>query len=177
MRHYLVSLIIAMSFSMGAMAESKTALVIHGGAGVIKPGSMSSQTEAEIRRDLNLALDAGNAVLSSGGSALDAVIAAIRVLEESPHFNAGKGAVFNADGEHELDASIMEGHTLRSGAVAGVMTVRSPIMLAHRVMDSSPHVLLAGRGADRFADQFKDIERVENSWFDTPRRRQQLEEA
>jgi beta-aspartyl-peptidase (threonine type) len=154
-----------------------TALVIHGGAGVIERAALSPQEEREVRAALNRALDAGNAVLARGGAAIDAVEAAIVVLEDSPHFNAGKGAVFNARGGHELDASMMEGHTRRAGAVAGVTTVRNPVKLARAVMEHSPHVMLAGSGAETFADSRPEIERVENSWFDTPRRRQQLEEA
>jgi len=157
--------------------KPKTALVIHGGAGVIERGSMTPEEEKLVRADLDQALDAGNAILARHGTALDAVVAAIRVLEESPRFNAGKGAVFNADGKHELDASIMEGHTHRAGAVAGVMTVRSPITLARAVMERSRHVMLAGQGAEKFADSLPDIERVPNSWFDTDRRRKQLEDA
>jgi beta-aspartyl-peptidase (threonine type) len=158
-------------------AKPKTALVIHGGAGVIERGSMSRQEEAVVRAALDKALDAGTAVLSLGGAALDAVVATIRVLEEDPHFNAGKGAVFNADGHHELDASLMEGHTQRAGAVAGVSTVRSPITLARAVMERSQHVMLAGAGAEKFADTLPDIERVPNTWFDTDNRRKQLEDA
>ena len=154
-----------------------TALVIHGGAGVMDRAQMTPAKEKAIRADLNRALDAGNAVLAKGGTALDAVQAAILVMEESPHFNAGKGAVFDADGHHQLDASIMEGHTRRAGAVAGVATVRNPIRLARAVMEHSPHVMLAGAGAEAFADTQKDIERVPNTWFDTDDRRRQLEEA
>ena len=154
-----------------------TALVIHGGAGVIERGSLSAEDEQAVRADLDRALDAGNAVLQDGGSALDAVTAAVRVLEESPWFNAGKGAVFNAEGGHELDAAIMEGHTRRAGSVAGVSTVRSPVLLARAVMERSPHVMMAGAGAEKFADQHPDIERVAPDWFDTPRRREQLERA
>ena len=110
-------------------------------------------------------------------AALDAVEASVRVLEESPYFNAGKGAVFNAEGRHELDASVMEGHTRRAGAVAAVSTVRSPVRLARRVMEQSPHVMLIGDGAERFADDHTDLERVPNDWFDTPQRREQLQRA
>ena len=154
-----------------------TALVIHGGAGVIERGSLSAEDEQAVRADLDRALDAGNAVLQRGGTALDAVTEAVRVLEESPWFNAGKGAVFNAEGGHELDAAIMEGHTRRAGSVAGVSTVRSPVLLARAVMERSPHVMMAGAGAEKFADQHPDIERVAPDWFDTPRRREQLERA
>jgi beta-aspartyl-peptidase (threonine type) len=153
----------------------KTALVIHGGAGV--PGAMSAEEEAGYRADLDRALDAGNAILQQGGSAMDAVVAAIVVMEESPRFNAGKGSVYNAKGGHELDASIMEGHTRRAGAVAGVTTVRNPIKLARTVMEHSEHVLLAAGGAEEFANERPEIERVENRWFDTPRRLKQLQDA
>jgi len=176
----LLALCLACAATMPARAEetkARTALVIHGGAGVIERGSMTAEEEKLVRADLDQALDAGHAILAKGGSALDAVQAAIRVLEESPRFNAGKGAVFNAQGKHELDASIMEGHTQRAGAVAGVMTVRSPITLARAVMERSDHVMLAGAGAEQFADTLPDIERVPNSWFDTERRRKQLEDA
>lgn len=153
------------------------ALVIHGGAGVIDRDKLSVDDEAAIRVDLDRALDAGHAVLADGGKAIDAVEAVILVLEESPRFNAGKGAVFDADGHHQLDASVMEGHTRRAGAVAGVKTVRNPIKLARAVMERSPHVMLAGDGAEAFADTLKEIERVPNAWFDTDHRRRQLNDA
>jgi beta-aspartyl-peptidase (threonine type) len=171
-------LFLALLTSIPAMADSsphKTALVIHGGAGV--SGAMSAEDEAAYRHELDRALDAGNAILSKGGSALDAVVAAIVVMEESPLFNAGKGAVYNARGGHELDASIMEGHTRRAGAVAAVGTVRNPIKLARAVMEHSEHVMLAAAGAEEFADSRPEIERVPNAWFDTDKRLQQLREA
>ncbi|GAB3104297.1 isoaspartyl peptidase/L-asparaginase family protein [Lysobacter terrae] len=177
MRHLSVLLLAFAAMSAHAADKPRTALVIHGGAGVIERSALSKQDEREIRASLDRALDAGNAVLAKGGSALDAVEAAIVVMEESPQFNAGKGAVFNAEGKHELDASIMEGHTRRAGAIAGVTTVRNPIKLARAVMEHSPHVMLAGLGAEKFADSRPEIERVQNSWFDTDRRRKQLEEA
>ncbi len=160
-----------------APAPGRTALVIHGGAGFVPKDALSEEDTRDIHATLDRALDAGNEVLTSGGAALDAVQAAIRVLEESPRFNAGKGAVFNAVGGHELDASLMEGHTRRAGAVAGVTTVRSPILLARAVMEHSPHVMMAGAGAEAFADTRPDIERVDNSWFDTDHRRRALEQA
>jgi beta-aspartyl-peptidase (threonine type) len=150
-------------------------LVIHGGAGVIERDLLSADEEAAIRADLGTALDAGSAVLAAGGSALDAVQAAVVALEESPRFNAGKGSVYNADGRHELDASLMEGHTRRAGAVAGVETIRNPVKLARAVMEHSPHVMMIGAGAERFADTQAQIERVGNDWFDTETRRAQLE--
>ncbi len=160
-----------------AAEQTKTALVIHGGAGVITRDKLSEKDEQALRKDLDRALDAGNAILKRGGSALDAIQAAIVILEDSPWFNAGKGAVFNAQGKHELDAAIMDGSTLAAGSVAGVTTIRHPILLARAVMEQSPHVMLAGAGAEAFADTRKDIERVTNDWFDTPLRRKQLEEA
>ncbi|MBW8310409.1 MAG: isoaspartyl peptidase/L-asparaginase [Rhizobium sp.] len=160
-----------------AASEPPTALVIHGGAGVIERASLSPEDEKTVRAELDRALDAGHAVLRDGGSALDAVSAAVGVMEESPWFNAGKGAVFNAEGGHELDAAIMEGHTRRAGAVAGVRTVRNPIKLARAVMEHSPHVMLAAGGAEKFADSRPEIERVAPDWFDTPHRRKQLEQA
>jgi beta-aspartyl-peptidase (threonine type) len=164
--------------SMPSLAQDPvTALVIHGGAGVIDRTSLSADDERAVRADLDRALDAGHAVLASGGSALDAATAAVVVLEESPWFNAGKGAVFNAEGGHELDAAVMQGHDRRAGAVAGVRTVRNPILLARAVMEHSPHVLLAAGGAEAFADTRPEIERVAPDWFDTPRRREQLEQA
>ena len=171
-------LVLALAATAPAWAEeSPVALVIHGGAGVIERSALSAEEEKAVRDDLDRALDAGHAVLADGGAALDAVTAAVRVLEESPWFNAGKGAVFNAVGGHELDAAIMEGHTRRAGAVAGVSTVRSPILLSRAVMERSPHVMLAGAGAEKFADDHPDIERVAPDWFDTDRRREQLEKA
>jgi len=173
------SLLLALGLvSMPALADdARTALVIHAGAGVIERRALSAEDERAVRRDLDRALDAGHAVLRDGGSALDAVTASIVVLEESPWFNAGKGAVFNAAGGHELDASIMEGHTRRAGAVAGLTTVRNPIRLARAVMEHSPHVMMAGAGAEAFADTRPEIARVRPDWFDTDRRRQQLEDA
>ena len=151
------------------------ALVIHGGAGVIEREQLSAEEEAAIRADLDAALDVGHAVLAAGGSALDAVEAAVAALEELPRFNAGKGSVYNAVGRHELDASIMEGHTRRAGAVAGVETIRNPVKLARAVMENSPHVLMISAGAEQFADTQAGIERVDNAWFDTDTRRAQLE--
>ena len=151
------------------------ALVIHGGAGVIERDQLSATDEQSIRADLERALQAGHAILANGGSALDAVEAAVVALEESPRFNAGKGSVYNAEGRHELDASIMEGHTRRAGAVAGVETIRNPVKLARVVMEQSPHVMMISAGAEQFADTQPQIERVANDWFDTDTRRMQLE--
>lgn len=161
-----------------AVAEPpRTALVIHGGAGVITRKDLPAAKQAEYEAALNQALDAGDAVLKRGGSAREAVIAAVRVMEDSPLFNAGKGAVFNAEGGHELDAAIMEGHTRRAGAVAGARTVKNPVLLAEAIMAHSPHVMLAGAGAEAFADTRPELERVEPTYFDTPHRLEQLRKA
>jgi len=151
-------------------------LVIHGGAGVIERDQLSAADEQSIRTDLEQALEAGRTILAAGGSALDAVEAAVVALEESPRFNAGKGSVYNAEGRHELDASIMEGKTRRAGAVAGVETIRNPVRLARVVMEQSPHVMMISTGAEKFADTQLQIERVANDWFDTDTRRAQLEQ-
>ena len=171
-------LLLASVLAMPAQSQSsKTALVIHGGAGVASRESVSAEDAVAIRKELDRALDAGQKILSSGGSAMDAVTAVIVVLEDSLWFNAGKGAVFNAEGGHELDASIMEGHTRRAGAVAGVTTIKNPIKLARAVMEHSQHVMLATAGAEKFADTRPEIERVDPKYFDTERRWKQLQDA
>ena len=153
--------------------EPKWSLAIHGGAGVLERYSLTPEKDAAYRVALQAALDAGKAVLAAGGSSLDAVIAVITRLENDPKFNAGKGAVYTWDGTHELDASIMDGRTRAAGAVAGVTTVRHPILLARKVMEDSEHVMLAGKGAEQFAKE-KGLELVPNSWFDTPERLEAL---
>jgi beta-aspartyl-peptidase (threonine type) len=160
----------------GQPAPRPHGLVIHGGAGVIERASMSPEREAEYRARLTEALNAGYAVLDRGGAALEAVTAAINVMEDSPLFNAGKGAVFNADGICELDASIMDGRTLAAGAIAGVHHIKNPINLARDVMLKSPHVMMAGEGAEKFA-QSLGYELVPNEYFQTDWRREQLKQA
>jgi beta-aspartyl-peptidase (threonine type) len=156
--------------------EPMIAIAIHGGAGVISRASMTPENERAYRADLGRALDAGYEVLEKGGSSLDAIVAAVKILEDSPYFNAGKGAVFSHAGINELDAAIMDGATQKAGAVAGVKHVRIPIELARMVMERTPHVLLAGEGAEEFAlDQ--GVELVPGSYFHTERRWKQLEEA
>jgi beta-aspartyl-peptidase (threonine type) len=149
-------------------------LAIHGGAGVITRGSMTPEQEAMFQAGLQEALEAGAEVLRNGGSALDAVQAAVIPMENNPIFNAGKGAVFTAAGTHELDASIMDGRDRNAGAVAGVTIVKNPILAARAVMDQSEHVMFAGPGADAFAEAH-DLEIVPNTYFDTDRRREALE--
>jgi len=138
--------------------------VIHGGAGVIKRGTLSPAREKEYRDKLEEALLAGYKALQAGKSGLDAVEIAIRMLEDSPLFNAGKGAVFTNDGKNELDASIMNGKTLAAGAVAGLHHVKNPITLARAVMEKSPHVMMIGDGAEKFAAEQK-IELVDEKYF------------
>jgi beta-aspartyl-peptidase (threonine type) len=155
-------------------ARAKTwSLAIHGGAGVVERGDLTPDKEAAYRASLNAALAAGSKVLSGGGSSLDAVEAAIRVLEDDPLFNAGRGAVFTADGRNELDASIMDGSTRKAGAVAGVTRTRTPISLARAVMEKSPHVMLAREGADQFSVE-QGLPQVDPSYFRTEQRWQQL---
>lgn len=156
-------------------ATGRWALALHGGAGVLDRDAPRAELD-EHRASLEAALAVGRDLLAAGGSALDAVEAVVRVLEDDPRFNAGKGAVFNEEGRHELDASIMEGHTLRCGAVAGVRTVKNPVSLARLVMERTRHVLLMGDGAEQFAT-LVGVERVPNEWFDTERRRKVLEEV
>ncbi len=162
--------------TMASADEPLFGLAIHGGAGTITRASLSAEKEAAIRADLGEALDRGYQVLEAGGSSLDAVQAAIVVLEDSPNFNAGHGAVYTAEATHELDASLMDGRTLQAGAAAAVRRVRNPILLARKVMDESVHVMLSGAGADEFA-QRAGLELVDNEYFNTDFRRRQLEAA
>ena len=147
----------------------KWAVVLHGGAGVIERSSMTPEAEAEYRAGIKTALDAAAAVLDKGGSSMDAVEAAIKILEDDPNFNAGRGAVFAADGTNQLDAAMMDGKTLMAGAVADVQRTRHPISLARVVMEKSPHVFLIGSGADAFAAH-EHLEQVPPSFFFTERR-------
>ncbi|WP_260483112.1 isoaspartyl peptidase/L-asparaginase family protein [Sphingomicrobium flavum] len=152
-----------------AQDDPDWSIVIHGGAGTILPENMTPEKEAEIRAVLDSALAAGSKVLAEGGSSLDAITAAITILEDDPNFNAGRGAVFTWEETNSLDASIMRGDTLEAGAVAGASTTRHPILLARKVMEDSPHVLLSGEGADQFASE-KGLEQVDPSYFYTQER-------
>lgn len=156
-----------------AQTPPRWGIVIHGGAGTIQRASLTPQREAEYRAGLEAALRAGHAVLARGGSSLDAVEAAIRTMEDNPLFNAGKGAVFTAEGRNELDASIMDGRTMGAGAVAGLRRVKNPITLARAVMERSPHVMLSGEGAEEFA-RGQGIELVDPAYFRTEARWQGL---
>ena len=150
------------------------AIAVHGGAGTLARADLTPESEREYRGGLRRALSAGFEVLERGGASLDAVVAAVRVLEDDPLFNAGHGAVVAANGAHELDASLMDGRDLRAGAVTGVRHVKSPIELARLVMERSPHVMLAGPGAEEFALE-QGMVPVPNSYFATERRRLELE--
>ncbi|MBT92643.1 MAG: beta-aspartyl-peptidase [Euryarchaeota archaeon] len=168
--------IIFFLFSCAEKAEQPYGLAIHGGAGTITRENMSTEKEAEYISKLTAALKTGYAILENGGSGLDAVEATIKVMEDSPLFNAGKGAVFTGAGTNELDASIMDGATLQGGAVAGVKTVKNPISAARKVMEKTWHVLLAGEGADAFAKE-QGLDIVDNSYFHTEHRFKSLIKA
>jgi beta-aspartyl-peptidase (threonine type) len=156
--------------------QRRWGIVIHGGASNFTRETIKDR-EGEMRAAMATALGAGHRVLASGGSSLDAVQAAIVVLEDSPYFNAGKGAVFTHDGTNELDASIMDGRTRMAGAVAGVKRIKNPILAARLVMEKSPHVMLVGDGAEAFAREQGTIEFVPESYFHTELRWQQLQRA
>jgi len=157
------------------MAKSGWRLVIHGGAGAMRPKRGDPDHEQRARDGLRAALDAGVAILADGGAALDAVEASVRLLEDDPCFNAGRGSVLTSEGCVELDAAIMDGASRRAGAVAGLRTTRAPVSLARHLMEQGPHVFLSGSGADQFAKD-AGLEQVENDWFVTTERRRQLDE-
>ena len=167
------------SSSSSNMPESSRpayAIVIHGGAGYQRSDNHSQEKVDSIHQVLNEALDTGEALLKGGSSALDAVIATINILEDSPHFNAGKGAVFTHDGKNELDASIMDGATLKAGAAGGVTNVKNPITLARAIMDHSEHVMMVGKGAETFAAQ-QGLDIVDPSYFYVQERYNSLQRA
>ena len=169
----IVSFLFLNFISVNLYSQSpKFGLVIHGGAGTILKKNMSPEKEVAYTEKLTEALSTGYRILDSGGTSLDAVNAVINIMEDSPLFNAGKGAVLTEKGEAELDASIMEGKTLAAGAVAGVKHIKNPINLARLVMEKSPHVMMIGEGAEEFAKQ-NNYELVENKYFITEERWQQ----
>lgn len=153
---------------------SRVAIAIHGGAGTITRSRMTSEKESEIRAALEESVRAGHKALLEGAAGTEAIRAAINVMEDSPLFNAGRGAVYNAAGDHEMDASIMEGEGMNAGAVASVSRIRNPIDLALRVMTESEHVMLMGDGAEEFARQ-QDFEMMDPAYFATDFRWQQLQ--
>ncbi len=178
----LVLLIGALFMSQAASAQTvqpevapRWSIAIHGGAGTMKRAAMTPDVEQAHRDALATARDAGAKVLAAGGSALDAVEAAIVILEDDPKFNAGRGAVFTYQGTNELDSSIMDGSTRAAGAVAAATRTKNPIRLARAVMEKGPHVFLSGAGADEFSRE-NGLEQVDPDWFATPERWRQLEE-
>ncbi|WP_082638763.1 isoaspartyl peptidase/L-asparaginase family protein [Lysobacter antibioticus] len=183
LRHHCFAWLLLGSATLAHAAEApanktkaaKPVLVIHGGAGVERAG-MTPADEAAARAALEQALRAGHAQLKAGKPALDAVTAAITVLEDAPMFNAGRGAVFNHDGQNELDSAVMDGASLRAGAIAGVHRVKNPILLARTVMEKSKHVMMVGDGAEAFARE-QGVTLVDPSYFRTEKRWQQLQKA
>jgi len=166
---------VALLFFTAMTTQAKpVAIVIHAGAGRIDRDSLTPELERLYHATLEQSLRAGHAILKRGGSALDAVEAAIVVMEDAPVFNAGKGAVFTAEGKNELDASIMSGDSLQAGAVGGVTTVKNPIRAARAVMEKSPHVLFTNRGAEKFASD-NGLEMVDPKYFFTERRWKQIQ--
>ncbi|MCF6239997.1 MAG: isoaspartyl peptidase/L-asparaginase [Bacteroidales bacterium] len=181
MKHFIFKLTISVFvwlFSVIIFAQQKPdyVIVIHGGAGVITKKNMTPEKEAAYRAKLNEALETGRKILEKGGTATETVIAVINIMEDSPLFNAGKGAVFTHDGKNELDASIMDGKTLNAGAVAGVTDVKNPITLAYAVMTKSKHVMLSGAGASQFAKE-QGLEIVDPSYFYTENRWKSLQKV
>ncbi|QZH75637.1 MAG: isoaspartyl peptidase/L-asparaginase [Erythrobacter sp.] len=170
----LAALILPASVAAHDPVSAEWAVAIHGGAGTLERSAMTPEREAEYTASLQAALDAGAAVLRDGGTSEDAVIAVITLLEDNPLFNAGRGAVLTWDGGISLDASLMLGESRAAGAVAGLTTVRHPILLAQAVMDDGRHVFLSGNGAEEFADG-TSLERVESDWFITVPRAEALE--
>lgn len=165
----LVAVAAAVAAATPAFAQPRWAIAIHGGAGVIERKDLTSEVEAQYRAAMTKAAATGSAILDRGGSSMDAIEAVIRDLEDDPLFNAGRGAVFTAEGRNELDAAIMDGKTLKAGSVAGVTRTRHPISLARTVMEKSRHVMMIGSGADAFAAG-QNLEQVDPSWFFTERR-------
>lgn len=163
-------------FSVSAQETPEYVIVIHGGAGVIKKENMTDDKEAAYIKKLNEALAVGEAKLKAGGTAIETVVAVINIMEDSPLFNAGKGAVFTHEGKNEMDASIMDGKTLNAGAVAGITDVKNPISLAYSVMTNSKHVMLSGHGASQFAKE-QGLEIVDPSYFYTKNRWESLQKV
>jgi L-asparaginase / beta-aspartyl-peptidase len=166
-------MIVSATTSM-SRGENNFGMVVHGGAGTIERGKFTPELEKKYRAGLERALKAGYEILKTGGSSLDATEAAVRVLEDDPHFNAGKGAVFTSDETNELDAAVMDGKTLNAGAVASLKHVKNPISLARLVMEKSGHVMMDGEGAEAFAKE-NGVELVDQKYFFTPERWEALQ--
>jgi beta-aspartyl-peptidase (threonine type) len=176
MKHLVLLLCMFLVVHLSAQLTGKYVLVIHGGAGTILKSQMTESKEKAYQAALDTALQKGAAILKAGGTALDAVEASVRYMEDNPLFNAGKGAVFTNEGKNELDAAIMDGKSLMAGSVAGVTTIKNPISAARAVMEKSPHVMMAGRGAEKFAQQ-QGLEIVDPSYFYTEDRWRGLQNA
>ncbi len=177
MKSFITSaLLFLISAGVYAQPQNNITIVIHGGAGTISRKNMTTEQEKAYQLTLQESLDRGYEVLERGGTSLEAVTKAISVLEDSPLFNAGKGAVFTHDGKNEMDAAIMNGKTLQAGAVAGVSTIKHPILAAKAVMEQSVHVMMAGHGAEVFAQE-KGLEIVSPSYFYTEKRFNSLQKA
>lgn len=170
-----IMIILLLGIQVRAQRNQTYALVIHGGAGVMDRSKMLEDAQLEYLSVLNKALNVGDSVLASGGTCLDAIEKTIVILEDSPLFNAGKGAVFTHEGIVELDASVMDGKSLQAGAIAGVRDIKNPIKVARKVMEKSEHVLLTGTGASQFAKE-QGFEPVDNSYFHTEKRYKSLQE-
>lgn len=171
--------LLVMSFMTSCAAQEKSsdvAIAIHGGAGTIRPENMTDSLQKVYEDKLEEAISAGHQILENGGSAMDAVQKSINIMEDSPLFNAAKGAVFTHDEKNSLDASLMDGKTLNAGAIAGVSNVKNPINLAYEVMQNSPHVLLSGQGAEEFAKEQR-LQIVDPSYFYTQKRFDALQRA
>ena len=164
-----------MAVKVSGKVDGAWTLVIHGGAGVLERAHMTPERDSSTRHALERALRAGGDILAKGGSAVDAVEAAVRVLEDDPHFNAGRGSVFTYEGRNELDAAIMDGNGRMAGSVAGVTHTRNPVSLARAVMERSPHVFMAGDGADAFSKEV-GLDQVDPHYFRVEERWQQLQD-
>lgn len=175
MRLSTIFLLAILVLSLNGFSQKKYTIVIHGGAGVMSKERMNETARGEYKAKLNEALELGKIMLDEGATATDVVVKVINVMEDSPLFNAGKGAVFTHDGVNELDASIMEGKTLNAGAVAGVRDIKNPINAALAVMEHSEHVMLSGNGASEFAKE-QGLEIVPNKYFYTENRYQSLQQ-
>ncbi len=176
LKQLIILLILLPNCCFTQTTEVKYALVIHGGAGTIMKKNMTPEKEAAYTKALDSALTMGNYILQKGGTALDAITAAVKIMEDCPLFNAGKGAVFTNEGKNELDAAIMDGKTLKAGSVAGITTVKNPITAARAVMEKSEHVMMAGKGAEQFAAK-NGCEIVQPSYFFTEERWKGLQKA
>jgi len=177
LRYLFISLFFLSAIIAQETSQKKVyGLVVHGGAGTLTKGAFTAEEEKAYEDKLSEAIDSGYKILESGGKAIDAVQAVIIILEDSPLFNAGKGAVFTSKGTNELDAAIMDGHTLNAGTIARVTRVKNPIILARKVMEVSPHVMLVGDGAEEFAKEV-DVELVNPEYFRTEKRWESLQKA